>query len=761
MMGVVSTLLVAATSGACITRPISAQSPTTKTSFTASIAQAAVDKVDILFAIDNSGSMGDKQELLAAAVPDLVRRLITPDCIDSNDGTTVVGTSESDPSTGEAKCPAGSEPEFPAVHDLHLGIVSSSLGGRGSSACDPTAKDGNPQLDDHGHLLNRTSAAGGAAIGNASPSNFLAWLPEVEANHDAPRDPSAVGATVYGAAARGKFDQDFSDLIVGVGEVGCGYEAQLESVYRFLIQPDPYLTVVRAEAPASPYQGIDADLLRQRHDFLRPDSLVAIIMITDENESDVAPTAFKGHSTEYEDGTQVFPGTPACKDNPDSAECMSCLLRQSDNSLLKGCDGTRLAPDDDNVNVRFFDMKRRFGVDPRFPVERYVRGFKTATVPDRNHEYGASPTSPYVGNEDANAECTNPLFASSLPTDPNADLCHLPRGTRPLSNVYFTIIGGVPWQLLTTTPQDLSANYQGRTFKSSLDGADWTALLGAHPEHFDVTGQNPLMQESIEKRPGVGADQVHDREWDTQRKDLQYACTFELPTPRDCTPDSTRNSCDCHDPTDSPLCNPDNPKEQLRGKAYPTPYPLAVAKGLGDQGIVASICPPDPKNRDLEGKPNPFYGYRPAVRAIVDRLKNGLASQCLPEALSPDSDGRVPCQVLELVEDASADCASLGLSPVDARAASTLRDQKRAELGSIVDTSTVCEAQQILPSDFVGDSCELTDKVGWCYLTGKASGAKCANPQSIKFSKSGNPVHALVLLQCIKESSDSDAGTAP
>ena len=44
----------------CLTRPVVSESPTTKTSFAAQVKQQSIDKVDLLFAIDNSASMGDK-----------------------------------------------------------------------------------------------------------------------------------------------------------------------------------------------------------------------------------------------------------------------------------------------------------------------------------------------------------------------------------------------------------------------------------------------------------------------------------------------------------------------------------------------------------------------------------------------------------------------------------------------------------------------------------------------------------------------------
>ena len=35
-----------------------------------------------------------------------------------------------------------------------------------------------------------------------------------------------------------------TDMVIGVDQVGCGYEMQLESVLRFLVDPDPYETLV-------------------------------------------------------------------------------------------------------------------------------------------------------------------------------------------------------------------------------------------------------------------------------------------------------------------------------------------------------------------------------------------------------------------------------------------------------------------------------------------------------------------------------------
>src|SRR3954466_3217592 len=66
----------------CLSRPVGKQPPTTKVNFTSTVSQQAVDKVDLLFAIDNSQSMGDKQAILADAVPALINGLLKPRCVD-------------------------------------------------------------------------------------------------------------------------------------------------------------------------------------------------------------------------------------------------------------------------------------------------------------------------------------------------------------------------------------------------------------------------------------------------------------------------------------------------------------------------------------------------------------------------------------------------------------------------------------------------------------------------------------------------------
>jgi hypothetical protein len=580
------------------------------------------DKVDLLFMIDNSASMGDKQALLREAIPDFVRRLTAPNCVDGNDHDKVLGPSQN------GVCTQGVL-EFKPITDLHIGVVSSSLGGRGSDTCKPEATSpSNPALsahnDDRGHLLSR-GGANEAPVADAATSGFLAWYPGVPGGAGAPAPSSAITDSA-------KLVTDFQDIVDGVHAAGCGFEAQLESWYRFLAQPDPYESIAVAPDAAGALKaslvGLDEAILRQRHDFLRPDSVLGIVMLTDENDSTVDPLAVGGQAWAYEN--TMFPGsktgggaargTSACDTNPNDPACTSCGFGVSPNDPNCLKNQGYYDPTEERLNVRFFQPKRRFGVDPQFPITRYVNGLTSFKVPSRNGEH-PNGSANYVGNND----CDNPIFARDLPTSKTADLCHLAPGPRTASQVFLAVIGGVPNQLLRANPSDPNSAQ-----KATLTAADWKAILGNDPLKYDFAGADPHMLESLAPRAGLpgttaaaDADPVHGHEVDTRGNDLQFACTFELPTARDCTNPAFTNECDCGQPGSgsSPLCDATTPTKQVRGKAYPTIRELAVAKELGDRAVISSFCPAHPK----EVSPgDPLYGYRPAFNALLSRMRGAL-----------------------------------------------------------------------------------------------------------------------------------------
>lgn len=782
-------LMLGAAGAGCLARPVGQQPPTTKVNFTSKISQQAVDKVDLVFAIDNSASMGDKQKILADAVPNLLEGLLRPVCVDA-DGKPDAGNTRADPTgTKENRfgCPDGYDPEFKPVTDMHIGIVSSSLGNFGGDVCEM----GKDRQNDKAHLLNFNP--GGGQVDLAKPSNFLAWFPQSAENADPKRHP--VPATPVGQID--PLIESFQQLVVGTGQNGCGLEAQLESVYRFLVQPDPWDTITVDKNKANLGEPVDIELLQQRADFLRPDSLVAIIMLTDEDDSSADPLALGGQGWAFmaknfpgsrvprgsaQQGTTAPRGTSVCDTDPGDPGCTSCGFQTLADS--SGCDpklpdcqkinndpnckepgladkagdgvNGYYPPTDDELNVRFHQMKRRYGIDPQYPIKRYVDGFTKTKVPDRKAEHVINEKGQIAGYT-STGKCTNPLFAARLPRE-GENYCNLPLGTRTPDLVFFAVVGGVPNQLLHFDPNDPD--------KSRITNDDWVKILGKDPGNFDTSGIDPHMIQSVEPRTGLegpapkgsnGSDPIHGREWDTEKKDLQYACTFDLPADMQRTCGADDGSCDCGSSAvgNPPLC--DDGTKQIKAKAYPTIREFQVVRALGDQGIIASLCP-----IQLTDKDSPTYGYKPAVAAIIDRLKNALTTQCLPQKLTRASDGAVPCLVLAQLSDDtdfSGGCKGIGLEDPKKEILDIFKQQQRAESGNVSDGGVDLAARHVcvVPQGFVaaGDTCKDETSKKWCYVendpeTKRMPAGRC--PQALIFSSGTQDLAgALFSLQCINQ----------
>jgi hypothetical protein len=875
----------------CLDRPITSANPTTKTNFTTAQQANTIDKVDLLFDIDNSASMGDKETYLALAVPDLVTRLVNPNCVDNTSGL-VDGAS----TNGSCAAFTNSTIEFPPVHNMHIGIISSALGTRGvtgsGAVCDPTLnqpgynntgafKDGTGALstheDDQAHLLSRGAGSGVAAeteapVMDVGGQGFLDWFPPVSANTGKTAtggvvqslSPQAAMLTMVGApGAAGTLEGDFALLVEGVHNYGCGIESQLETWYRFLVQPDPYASITITSGGVAQWTGYDQTIIQQRHDFLRPDSLVAIIVLSDENDSEIDVRSVGGSGYLFMDtGFNPPKATGACATNPLSSMCFSCLTSNattaSDPNCKKGAN-TYSAQNDWGyyINVRHVHMPQKYGFSAQFPLQRYQLGLTSPKVPDRNHEYpsGAGSYQGGTNGDPGDLNCLNPLFAATLPNGSNLDpavLCQATgaQGPRSANLIFYAHIGGVPHELLQAKPGvekdsagnpicKMGTNPADCPQKETLTVADWTHILGngvaTGGSPYDYTGIDPHMIEdyqigrvgvnyvdgSTETIPmvtdsptGGGPDPINGGDWQTAvgahplPVDREYACIFPLKdantgeaTPRDCSNavDPTASggdplnyyACDCNavglsGTQVSPLCglpNPGSPvstcsaigscsgandyTSQYYAKAYPTIRELTLAQMMGAQGIISSLCPIHVQN---EGGNDPVFGYRPAVTAIVNRLKNALASQCLPQPLHPvetDAGLQVPCLILATIPGTSAGseatvCAEhkdQGLSAPAADVLATFQMNAHAQwlnamTGPDPSTLATCEINQI--SVAAGSSCVgagATSAQGWCYVTGKAAGS--CDTQAILFTPGTPPNGSTVNLQCILENSGS------
>jgi hypothetical protein len=863
----------------CLDRPVTAQAPTIKTNFTAAVNQNGIDKVDLLFDIDNSASMGDKQAYFQAAIPQMVARLVTPRCIDDNSGDP---TGQNASST-DGTCASGSTPEFTAVHDMHVGVVTSSLGPRLGDACTSTTdvtsapSSGSvkapPFNNDNGELINRSGAFGsGAALQDAvlpEGGGFLYWFPALGNTGKSAVNPPASITNAGAAGQAGTLIGDFTELVGAAGESGCGIESQLESWYRFLIQPDPYATLVNNNSQAV-WSGVDTTIIQQRHDFLRPDSLVAVIVLSDENDSEIDIRSYRGTGYMFMQQSWDPPrGTTACETDPTNANCMTCgtsaCSANASCSSDPNCKLGDFTSDSDwgyNLNLRHVHMPQKYALNPQFPMTRYYNGLTSMKVPNRLGEYPNS-TSSYTGTNN----CTNPLFASSLPqasdvpdsqsltpAEIGTTLCNLPTGAvRTASDVFYADIGGVPHELLQSKPGDgtCDANTAAADCpqKDTLGQSDWKLILGegpasylppSFPVSYDYDGIDPHMIESQVPRntmpnppasnpavttlsgPALGTgsdplrpDPVNGREWTTNAGihsnpvDVEFACIFQLPpsSQRDCSAIGGNtiegNSCDC-DPGNKDLTNPwtsggpaavtgNTPEEisplcaktstdgkitssigdytvQTYAKAYPTIRQLMLANMMGGQGIVSSLCPIH--TEDNSAGDDPLYGYRPAVNAIVNRLKSALTAQCVP-ALTPQGN-KVPCLVLVSFptgvgpnQTPAMKCESYNngqgyTTPL----ASVLQEFNAQQNAAAADGGTTttnlakdmtCALDQIAVTP--GQNCNTGSLgAGWCYVTDSSSAASC--PQEIAYSSVNIvPNGAVISLQCIAQSSGSGTGS--
>jgi hypothetical protein len=574
---------------------------------------ALPDELDLLFMIDNSRSMADKQEILRLTTLDLMSRLVNPICLDD------AGNEHPAPPPGAA-CPPGQRRQFEPIGDIHVGIITSSLGDFGANvACgDFTSPSYTPDRVDMAHLMG--SLERGGALDNEKA--FLTYR---------------TGSDLE------QFNAAFQNLVSSVGENGCGWEASLESWFRFLIDPRPYQGLTRVPcsdgitstdcvAPSTDALGqplFDQGLLAQRAAFLRPRSLVAVVMLTDENDCSVEPVGQNWAVTDIASGTPMARGTTACAANPNDPCCRPCGTPapagcSDDPSCGTGVMANRLPPEADGFNLRCFDQKRRFGHDFLFPTRRYVNALQEAEL-CLDHSDLSTPSCP-------SPLVPNPLFA----------------GGRTPERVLLAGIVGVPWQSIASgtdsTGRALSDPGRQLRYKSSseLTSADWNRIVGSAgtlgriasdgvleiPAVPPSPPSEPTMVESSAARANVTpGNPINGREHDTASggvtpDDLQFACIFPLPTSRDCAQvDPTTTTCDCFPgESDSPLCEttPANGSPgtiQFWAKAYPGLRQLRVLQGLGDRSVVSSICAR--QTNDVE---RPDFGYRPAVAALVEGL---------------------------------------------------------------------------------------------------------------------------------------------
>jgi hypothetical protein len=187
---------------------------------TAALESAPQSKVDILFVVDNSNSMGPKQQSLMASFTRFMDRLV------------------------DLKPPL----------DMHIGIVTSDLGAGVYTppSCDTVGGD-------RGILQNTPRGETCAAAHLVDPeARFLTYVPDPAGG---PPTTNFVGSIA-----------DAFSCYAAVGTGGCGFEHQLASVRAALDV---------AFDPCHPGTSCTAEL---NAGFLRPDAALAVVILTDEDD---------------------------------------------------------------------------------------------------------------------------------------------------------------------------------------------------------------------------------------------------------------------------------------------------------------------------------------------------------------------------------------------------------------------------------------------------------------------------------------------
>jgi len=542
--------------------------------------------------VDNSFSMLDRQELLAEAVSRLLDQLAAP----------TTGT---------------------PVTDLHIGVITSSLGGHGADQCSKTYGASNPTQYDNAHLLPTVRPL--ANLVDYNDLGFLWWDPLNEAG---------------GESKIADLRSQFTEHVLAAGEIGCGYEASLEAWYRFLVDPSPPEDVV-VENGTAVVKGVDAVVLQQRHDFLRADSAVVVIMLSDENDCSIIDGGINWMSAQTSNPNNTafhLPrATKACATNPNSACCRSCA--SSESAPPAGCTSLTGDPEcqkgplgdvGDHPYLRCWDQKRRFGYDFLYPTRKYAEALTQPTV-------CASWSDGTKHGECAGERVPNPLFA----------------GGRDPRLVFLVGIVGVPWQDLATEATLGSNDLALMDANEILAGGRWSWLVPSCLEpvselelprpmsickRWNLADQpdDPFMIESTQPRSGtnpatgtptadpgaaVMASPINGHEWNTADFDLQYACISQLATPHDCSMPSI-SGCDCDDvggayTANNPVCQGSSgyTPQQLYTRAYPGTRHLEVLRDIGPQAVVASICAKSVVDASSSG-----YGYNAAMDAVLQKL---------------------------------------------------------------------------------------------------------------------------------------------
>lgn len=171
-----------------------------------------------------------------------------------------------------------------------------------------------------------------------------------------------------------------------------------------------------------------------------------------------------------------------------------------------------------------------------------------------------------------------------------------------------------------------------------------------------------------------------------------------------------------------------------REDAYPGRRFLQVAQGFGSDAVIYSICSAD---------------YGPALDNLIEKIANKLSGNCLPRRLNPNAEGRVPCDVYELLPKGDDECTSdrghVG-DPIT----------RSFQVGVNIEKRKACKMQQVP----VANGTPVGGEAGWYYddfSQGVMSSCPDGQQQRIVFSFGDLPQGASATFECFQSSLKADA----
>jgi hypothetical protein len=240
--------------------------PCTVSAASRRVDQSGISKVDLLFVIDNSGSMATEQQKLAAELPRLVQVLTTGD---RNAGRTGGMVSQ--------------EGMFTPVSSLHLGVVSTNMGGI-ESPMGSTIIQSCKGLGDDGKFLRSTDIAASGVTAEAN-NEFPGYrtgevvLPPDPACANV-REPPPYQVYETGEEPSAEEVSAAFRCVSKVGVRGCPYEQQLEAMWKALAPSDEDFDFLNNTKGHGDPKGVNAG-------FVREDAILAIIHVSDEEDCSI------------------------------------------------------------------------------------------------------------------------------------------------------------------------------------------------------------------------------------------------------------------------------------------------------------------------------------------------------------------------------------------------------------------------------------------------------------------------------------------